>query len=140
MEDLTFVPSGRGGRKALYSGYIYTKHRNDVTGSSWHCIERHSGCKGRFKLNADDNGLRVVKEHNHLPDFGAVNAAKLVAKAKKRCLEEPNVLPSIVSQETYSNADNDTIVALPRERSIKAAIRRLRRKENPPLPASLADL
>ena len=58
----------------------------------------------------------------------------------KRCIEEPHVLPAVVSQETYSNVDNEALVALPREKSLKASMRKLRRRNNPRLPASLEEL
>ena len=82
----------------------------------------------------------MVKSHNHLPDFGQAKVSKLEAEAKKRCLDEPNVLPSVVTRETYSNADLETLAALPKEASVKQALRRLRREGNPRLPASLEDL
>ena len=49
--------------------------------------------------------MEIVKAHNHQQDFGGVKAKKLLARAKKRLLEEPNVLPAVVSRETFSNAD-----------------------------------
>ena len=79
MENVTFIPSGRGGRKALYMGFTFTKHRETATGSAWHCKERHSGCKARLKINSAETALEVVREHTHLPDFGAVKAMKLLA-------------------------------------------------------------
>ena len=84
--------------------------------------------------------MRLKKEHNHIPDFGSVKAMKLLANAKKRCLDEPFVLPAVVTQEVFSNADNEALVALPREKSLKAAMRKLRRRDNPRLPASLEEL
>ena len=59
--------------------------------------------------------VQIVKQHNHLPDFGSVKAKKLMAQAKKRCIDEPHVLPARVSRETFSNADDETLVELPRE-------------------------
>ena len=140
MAALSFIPSGRGGKKALYSGFIYTKHRDISAGSVWHCVARHSKCKGRIKINSNKDTAVLVKSHNHLPDFGQVKALKLVAEAKKRCLDEPNVLSSVVTRETYSNADLETLAALPKEASVKQALRRLRREGIPRLPASLDDL
>ena len=58
----------------------------------------------------------------------------------KRCRDEPHILPAVVSQETYSNADNEALVALPRENSLKAAMRRLRKRDQPRLPRSLEDM
>ena len=75
-----------------------------------------------------------------MPIFGSVKAMKLLANAKKRCLDEPFVLPAVVTQEVFSNADNEALVALSRENSLKAAMRRLRRRDNPRLPASLDEL
>ena len=69
-----------------------------------------------------------------------MKAKKLLAKAKKRLLDEPNVLPAVVSRDTFSNADDETLLALPRESSVKASLRRLRRRDNPRIPTSLKEL
>ena len=140
MAQLEFVPSSRGGRKALYNGFMYTKHRVTGTGSFWHCVDRHSKCKGRLKLNVDETTVINVTQHTHLRNFGTVKAERLVAAAKKRCLDEPHVIPSVVTRETYSAADNETLVVMPKESSVKATIRRMRRRQHPALPASLEDL
>ena len=140
MDVPSFIPSGRGGRKALFKGYIYTRHRMGDSSSTWHCTERHSNCKGRVKINNDSSAVTIIKSHNHRPDFGSVKASKLLADAKKRCIDEPNVLPAVVTRDTYSLADHEALVALPRETSVKASLRRLRRKNLPQLPSSLEDL
>ena len=84
--------------------------------------------------------MEVLKLHNHNPDFGSTKAEKLLTDAKKRSIDEPHILPSVVTRDTFINADNETLVALPKESSIKAAIRRLRRRDNPRLPSSLSEL
>ena len=91
-------------------------------------------------MGTEEKNVEVVKQHNHIPDFGAVNAAKLMAGAKKRCTDEPNLLPALLSREAYSRADDEALVALPKENSLKKALRRLRRSEFQRLPASLQDL
>ena len=113
MNTVSFVPSGRGGRKALYMGFVYTKHRNLSSGSSWHCVARHANCKGRVKIDSNEESVEIVKSHNHLPDFGQAKALQLLATAKKRCVDEPNVIPAVLTRDTYSNADLETLVALP---------------------------
>ena len=118
---------------------LYKTSRGDVS-STWHCTERYSNWKGRVKLNNNDSAVIITKPHNHRPDFGTVKANMLMAEAKTRCIEEPNVLPADVTRETYSSADHEALNALPRESSVKASLRRLRRKNLPQLPASLEDL
>ena len=103
-------------------------------------MARHSNRNGRIKVNSNEDNAVALKPHNHLPDFGQVKALKLVAKAKKRCLEEPNVIPAVVTRETYNNADLETLVALPKENSVKTALRRIRKRDNPQLPASLNEM
>ena len=93
-----------------------------------------------MKINRAETDVQLKKEHSHLPNFGSVKAMKLLANDKKRCIDEPHVLPAVVSQEVFSNADNEALIALPREKSLKAAMRRLKRRDNPRLPTSLVDL
>ena len=140
MADLTFVPSGRGGRKVIRSGYIYTRHRAQNNGSIWHCTQRHSGCKGRILINAQEDSAQVIKVHNHLPDFGTVKAERLVAAAKRRLMAEPNILPALITRDTFSNADDEALISMPNEGSLKRSLQRLRRRDNPPLPSSLEEL
>ena len=82
----------------------------------------------------------TVKSHNHLPDFGQAKAVKLLEAAKKRCVDEPNVNPAVLTRDTYSNADLETLVSLPEENSVKRALRRLRQQGNQALPSSLGDM
>ena len=140
MTEISFIPSVRGGRKVLYRGFVYTKHRAGQGGTFWHCVSRREKCKGRIQVNAAETIVEVLEGHNHLPDFRSVKAKKLIAKAKKRCIEEPHVIPSVVTQETYRTADAETLVALPKETSIKAAIRRLRRRNLPDIPGNLESI
>ena len=81
-----------------------------------------------------------MKAHNHSPDFGKTKAKKLLADAKKRCLDEPHVIPSVVTRDVYINADSETLAAMPKEASLKATLRRVRRRDNPRLPETLAAL
>ena len=37
MDVPSYIPTGRGGNKALYKGYVYTKHRTGASSSTWHC-------------------------------------------------------------------------------------------------------
>ena len=75
-----------------------------------------------FYLQREDheNGVQVIKGHNHIPDFGAVKAEIFMAEAKKRCTAEPNLLLALVTRETFSTADDEALIALPRENSVKA--------------------
>ena len=140
MNTLRFIPSERGGRKALYMGFVYTKHRNLASGSSWHCVSRHENCKGRVKIDANEETIQKVKTHNHIPDFGRAKALQLLAEARKRCVDEPNVNPAVLTRDTYSSADSETLVALPKERSVKRALRQLRKQGNQALPPSLDEM
>lgn len=78
MNTLRFIPSGRGGRKALYMGFVYTKQRSLSSGSSWHCVCRHENCKGRVQIDSNEETIEIVKTHNHIPDFGQAKALQLL--------------------------------------------------------------
>ena len=72
MAQISFIPLGRGGRKALYGGYVYTKHRAGLSCTFWHCVSRRDKCKGRIKVNTAETVVEVLKTHSHLPEFGCV--------------------------------------------------------------------
>ena len=140
MDEITFVASGRGGRRAIVQGFIYTKHRNGTTGSFWHCIKRHEKCQGRIRINDAEDAFVVVKAHDHVPNFGEAKAVEVLSRAKDRARNEPHTIPSVITQQVIGEADSETLVALPKETSIKKVIKRIRKENQPPLPVSLNDM
>ena len=55
-------------------------------------------------------------------------------------MDEPNVNAAVLTRDTYSSADSKKLVALPKERSVKRALRRLRKQGNQALPPSLDEM
>lgn len=48
--ELTFVPTKRGGRNAVFNGFIYQKKRQNDINIYWYCCKRDSiGCQGSLK-------------------------------------------------------------------------------------------
>lgn len=64
---LTFVATKRGGRNAVFNGYVYQKKKEDGVSVFWYCSKRDSlGCRGSLKTLAtmEDPQVRA-----YLPQF-----------------------------------------------------------------------
>ena len=60
MAQLTFVPTKRGGRNAVYNGFMYNKKRENGTHIFWSCTRRDAaGCKGTLQTLITMDGPRV---------------------------------------------------------------------------------
>jgi hypothetical protein len=133
-------PKGERGRRAVHEGYQYTQHRagDGDKWSQWHCIRRT--CHGRIKISSTETEHVQVSEHDHLPNFGDAKASLAVAGMKRRAEREINVAPLHLTQAVLSNCDSETLIQMPKERTMKKAIQRVRREAQPSLPKTLADL
>ena len=61
MDELTFVTTKRGGRNAVYRGYIYNKKNANTVTVYWSCTRRDiDGCRGAMKtlINLTDPVVR----------------------------------------------------------------------------------
>ena len=63
-----------------------------------------------------------------------------VAAVKRNAAEEVNVNPVHLTQQALSQVDSETLVSMPKEKSLKKAIQRERNKTQPTLPSSFAEL
>lgn len=60
MAELSFITTKRGGRNAVYDGYIYNKKRENDVNVFWYCTCRDSmGCKGALKTLITMDGPQV---------------------------------------------------------------------------------
>ena len=98
------------------------------------------GCKGRIRMSANEETYNVVVNHNHPPSFGETKASTALADIALQAREEPNTNPLILTQNLLSQVDSETAVALPKEKSLKRKIQRIRRENQPALPKTLEDL
>ena len=105
------------------------------------CVKsKQDSCKGRLKISPDEQQFSEAGSHCHMPNVGESKAAIAVASAKRRAEDEPHTNPVHITQAVYETADDETLAALPKEVSLKRAIRRTRRENQPNLPKSFAEL
>ena len=138
--EIKFVRTSRGGRKAVVNGFLYTKHRTGPDGwTQWHCVRRET-CKGRIRICPAETNYAEVNDHDHVPSFGEAKAAIAVAGLKRRAEEQLHTPPSLITQETVANADSETTLALPKESTLKKQVQRIRSRNLPPLPTCLVQI
>ena len=78
-------------------------------------------------ISPDETDYKITSEHNHHPNYGEAQAKLLISTAKRRAGEEPNLNPMHVTQDVLTQAECETLAALPKETSLKRAIQREKR-------------
>ena len=116
VETLKFIPSQRGGRIAIYKGFMYTQHkrRAQSKGSTWACVKREN-CTGRVHISEDETELREVKSHTHSSDHGVAKAKEKVVKMRKRARDEPGLPTREIIEKCLSENDYETQMSFPKE-------------------------
>jgi hypothetical protein len=139
-DEITFTTTKRGKRAVIINGYQYTCQRESVQekNSQWVCTDR--SCKGRLHLTSDEKTWKLVQKHNHVADFGEAAASKVSSDIKIAAEASRHVEPTILTQKAVGEADEETLLRLPKEKSLKRTIQRVRRKNYPTNPKTLEDL
>ena len=64
--------------------------------------------------------------------------------ARERLMQEAraarHTAPSVLTQQTLGRVDSETLARMPSERSLKRKIQRIRREDQPALPATFQDV
>lgn len=141
MSSIIFV-SGRKHDMVAEEGFLYAHHRKEKSGlTSFVCTEKGkaSGCKARVHLRGENKVRGPIPEHSHPPDHGKVGAAIAMGDMKVRAREttEPS---SRVVQAAKRQLPDEAVPHLPRDESMKRAVKRIRGKMRPCEPKGLLDL
>ena len=93
-----------------------------------------------MRISESESEYRVVSIHHHPPNYGDCKAQLAIGDIKQRAREEPNVHPLHLTQNILTGVDSETLIALPKEKSLKRCIQRVRRENQPPLPRTFEEL
>lgn len=96
MSLLTFVKSSRGGEKAVYEGYIYTKEKEKNGKRYWRCELR--SCNARMH-STGDVVVKLPTEHTvHAPSSERISAATVASEVRSKATECESTVKNIVQQ------------------------------------------
>lgn len=139
-ENLLFLKTSRGGKKIVYKGFIYAKHKRGRYSVFWRCVLRDK-CSAILTTSSDEESARVIaeKEHSHAPDWASCKAAEVMEKIKERATTSMDSASRIVQSLTGS-ISNDTFARLPKEECMKKAVRRARQRELPEETISIEEM
>ena len=118
---------------------MYTRQIVTPTVIRWRCVKRAYHCKGTMITQFDMSAPRAANDHNHSPDFAAIECAKCIDKMKRKAADtedKPNQIYSSSLRELPSEAKR----LLPCEEVIKRTLRNQKAKIYPPIPERLEDL
>ena len=99
-----------------------------------------SGCKGRLRISPNEDGSVIINQQNHIAEFGEATAAQMLGNMVNRATQEAHLHPSQLTRDILSSANRESLVTLPTELALKQRIRRLRRREQPPLPTTFEEV
>ena len=105
---LSFTTSNRGKRMAVYKGYVYRLKKSTTKVKYWIC--QTNGCTAYVHTNTQDNFIKAIGRHQHLPAPERIELRDLKNNAKDRVQSEATSVPKIYEEELARS--NLTSVAL----------------------------
>lgn len=96
-ENITIVPTERGGEMLLRNGYKYTKRADNKGKQVWRCANRKSSCKAVLYT---DLNLAVIKETQHVceADEIGIKVKEIISVMIRRAKNETTPMPRIYSE------------------------------------------
>ena len=139
---MEIIKTIRGGKKAIFEGFMYTKQKEMRNKIRWRCVQRALGCKGSIITTNEASSKEdpiLTARHNHAPDVEAIEIAKCRNAMKERAANSHDK-PSIIFAEAVRHLPLGAKAVIATEATIKRSIRRNRRLHYPPDPQSLEEL
>ena len=101
-------------------------------------MDRRGECNGSITLNKEDDVVRQTS-HTHGPDWGRCQATELTVQIKETA-ETSRASTSAIVQATVARATSEAAMRLPKQSSMKRAVKRVKRQHLPQEPRSLEEL
>ena len=130
-----------GSQNLLHNGHRYSRAAKLQDGrESWRCVQKKNRCKGRLYTRGGEI-VGTPLPHNHEPDFGDSEAAEIISTAKHLAITT-STQPAKIMKSVKRNATNAALLRLPKPETLRRALNKAKKKENPtePAPRSLEDL
>ena len=136
---MEFITSNRGKQKVCLDGCMYTKQITSKNQIRWQCVKRNNHSKGGISTSLDLSHVLDTKSHNHDANLMEVAVAKTKIDMKHLAAntrERPATMVSAKLAELPAAARQ----LAGEEDTMKKMIRRVRKGQAPPVPASLGEL
>ena len=140
-EQITFVPSKRGGRLLVLHGYMLSINYNRNGKTYWKCKQERN-CHVTA-ITEFDNLLQHRGEHTHPADAALPQMQVLKHRAKVVARDEPHRPMKRVFAETFANVnieDERQVDQLPTLKAMRSCLYRSRAKRLPPIPHTRAEV
>lgn len=126
--NIRYTKTSKGGKKLIHDGYMYLKQYKCKDGIRWRCV-RHEICTGVIVTTSDDDHAEILRTvgHLHEPDWAECNAVEKVEEIKARALLS-NEPASVILDRALLGTPSETYWNLPNRKTLKDAIRRIRRR------------
>lgn len=125
MSKFFTFKSKRGGEKMYFDGYCYNFRRKESETTYWRCDDRK--CPGSATTNQTEP--RIIKNHNHSPDFEKETSIKLISNIKTRALTTSEKPRDILNRVLDGQAQLE-VVNLPKIKSLVDGITKCRKRIN----------
>jgi hypothetical protein len=141
--ELSIIRGRKGGRQAVYNGYVYTFDRAIKNGTIyWQCKDRKQydpPCTGRLYTNGEESVIREKEHRSHLSSIPSANAAAFISKIKHNSTTEA---PGNVLRAEPQYCRHDVKAVIPSAENLKRQIRRYRKKVHclPTNPKTAAEI
>lgn len=136
---MEIITTSRGKQKVCLEGFMYTKQITSKNQIRWQCVKRNNHCKGVISTTLDLSQVLNTKPHNH--DANPMEVA--VAKTKvdmKHLAANTRERPATIVSAKLAELPAAARQLASEEDAMKKMIRRVRKGQAPPVPASLSEL
>src|ERR1700761_7113914 len=133
-EICEIIPSQKGKDKINIRGYLMVKERNRGDLFYWCCERRKSeSCNGRATTVLSNNShyLKKFNDHNHSPQAGSAEVAKVVAQIKHQAQISTDNPVQIIQNNTI-NISETIYPYIPSQNALRMRINRVRKANVPP--------
>ena len=138
-EHASFARSKKNKELLIYKGFVYRRDKEAADKSTWRCsLPRRHHCSGRAWLFGNRD-VTVVREHNHEADAREVHRVTFLT-ALKQAAQRQIGTPTQLMANAVASLEPGTSASLPPVRSLKRTVRRIRSKDVPATPRTLAQL
>ena len=136
--NIEILQNTKGNPKIVCDGYMYNKSRTLKSGRiSWRCERKGTKCTGAITTCSAMADPKVERPHNHDARPAAADALKARNQAKE-VARATGENPAAVINAARANAPEAARVLMGPDTALKRMVQRVRSKETPRTPDSLA--
>ena len=118
---MSFINSNKGKPLLVGNNYVFKLNKTTTTTKYWICTL--NGCAVIIHTNLNNQLIKTIGDHNHVPEKEKLEVREFLEKVKQREINETTPIPRIYDEECAKAMSSDAAIAvLPSERAMSMLI------------------